>query len=86
MSAATRDDVVGLVGDVDDLLIERIIETGASISEIAEAMDDLEDGRFVERPSVDTSPRVAAVRTILEELVEDEEDGEGPLPVMHDSN
>jgi hypothetical protein len=85
MSAASHDDIVEILGDVDDLFVERIVDTGASIHEIAEALDDLEDERrFGEQHRVEASPRVAAVRAILEELL-DEGDEDTSWPVVGDS-
>ena len=75
MSATTRDDVVDLLGEVDDLIVERIIATGATTAEIGAALDAHEDARRSgEARLFDDSPRVAAVRVILDELLDDEED------------
>lgn len=75
MSATTRDDVVDLLGDVDDLIVERIIATGATTAEIGAALDTHEDARgFGEARQLDGSPRIAAVREILDELLDDDED------------
>ena len=80
MSTATYNDVIDLVGDVDDLLVERILETGASSAEVAQALDDLEDesGFAVESRS-EGSPRIAAVRAILVEAF-DREDEDPRIP------
>jgi DNA-binding transcriptional MerR regulator len=72
----TRDDVLELLGDVDDLLVERVIDTGASIDEIGEALDSLEDESRGLELHLDSSPRVTEVRAILAELVEADEDEE----------
>jgi len=34
-----------LLGDADDLMIERVIDTGASLDEVVEALAGLEDER-----------------------------------------
>jgi hypothetical protein len=75
MSATTRDEVLEVLGDVDDLIVERIIATGATTAEIGAALDAHEDARgFGEARLGDDSPRVAAVREILDELLDDDED------------
>ena len=43
MTHATHTQIVELLGDVDELYIRRIEDTGASIDEIGEALGDLED-------------------------------------------
>lgn len=75
MPTATHAQIVELLGDVDDLFVKRIEDTGASIDEIGEALGDLEDED--ERgapPHIVTSQRVAEVRAILEELFDTDDD------------
>jgi hypothetical protein len=55
---------------VDPLVVDRIIELGASLQEISEAMN-VEGTRPVEDPAP-SSPRVAEVRAILAELLEED--------------
>lgn len=75
MTTATHAQIVELLGDVDELYVKRLEDTGASLDEIGEALGDLEDeDRLGEPPRMATSPRVAEVRTILEELLDDTED------------
>ncbi|MGE5183259.1 MAG: hypothetical protein ACM31C_14415 [Acidobacteriota bacterium] len=65
------------LGDVDPLVVERILETGASAQEIAEALrESLEELGFGEESHEPSSPRVAEVKAVLDELVlaDDEED------------
>jgi hypothetical protein len=65
---ATHAQIVELLGDVDELYVKRLEDTGASLDEIGEALDDLEkEGRLGERVRP-TSIRVAEIRAILEEL------------------
>lgn len=66
--SAGREEILELVGDVDESFIDRIRDTGASIDEIGEAMDDLA-GNSADRPHTPSTPCVAEVRRILEELV-----------------
>jgi hypothetical protein len=75
MHAATADDVVRILGDVDPLIAERILSTGASVEEIGEALLEVEDEHgFGELGHEPSSPRVTEVRAVLEELdVLDEE-------------
>jgi hypothetical protein len=85
MSAANLEEIVALLGDVDELIVERLVNTGASVDEIGEALDALEDEqRFGEEPRLDSSPRVTEARAILEELfAEDEHEDDGPGPSLH---
>lgn len=66
---ATATDVNRLLGDVDPLVLERILETGATPDEIGEALRVVEDERgFGEEPRPPSSPRVAEVRAVLDEM------------------
>jgi hypothetical protein len=73
--SANKDEVRELLGEVDDLIIERIVDTGASIDEIAEALGGLVDEYgFGEQSSMPSSTRVTEVRALLDEIVfEDDE-------------
>jgi hypothetical protein len=79
-SPASADDVQRVIGDIDPVLVERIVLTGASPDEIVEAVRELEDERgFGEMHHVGSSPRVSEVRAILDDFyvldaeVEDEQ-------------
>ncbi len=68
-NSATATDVNRLLGDVDPLVLERILETGASPDEIGEALRYVEDERgFGEEPHEPSSSRVAEVRAVLQEM------------------
>jgi hypothetical protein len=69
-------EVSALLGDVDPLIIERVVETGASIDEIAEALSQLSDEPF-ESTAMPSSSRVVEVRAILAELLDDTDDEDG---------
>ena len=72
---ATREDVQSILGELDDLIIERIVETGASSEEIAEALASLDDAqRSGDQPHVPTSGKVVEVRAILQDLAADDDD------------
>ena len=80
-NSATATDVNRLLGDVDPLVLDRILATGASPEEIGEALLVVEEERgFGEEPHTPSTPRVAEVRAVLDELsvldgeVEPEED------------
>lgn len=76
---ATAADVNRALGDVDPLIVERILETGASAAEIAEALGGTVDEHgFAEEQHSPSSPRVAEVRAVIEELVlgDDEDEDE----------
>jgi hypothetical protein len=74
---ATAADVNRALGDVDPLIVERIIQTGATAAEVAEALrESLDEHDFAEESHEPSSPRVAEVRAVLDELVlaDDEEE------------
>ena len=62
-----------LLGDVNPSVVARILETGASLAEVDEALRATEDEEaFGEETHEPSTSRVAEVRAILEELaVED---------------
>ncbi len=62
-----------LLGEVDPLIIHRILETRATLHEVEEALAEVEDERESGRHHEPTSPRVAAVREIIEDVLEDED-------------
>jgi len=76
MEKATATNVTELLGEIDPITMERLLATGASPDEIAEAVDEVQDeGGFGETHRPPSTPRVAQVRAILEEHVfEDLED------------
>ena len=74
MNPANHDEIVGLLGDVDDLLVERLLETGASLDEIIEAWGDLQDEGRVSEQLAARSPRVAEARAILAEMIDSGDD------------
>lgn len=86
MTAATHDEIVALIGEMDELLLERLVATGASVDEISEAWADLEnEHRLEEGRTVGVSPRVAEVRAILEQVQEDiEDEGDGHAAIAHE--
>jgi hypothetical protein len=65
-SPATRADVTALLGEVDSSYIERVLDIGASVDEIGEAIRALE----VTDPHRASGNRVAEVRAVLEELID----------------
>ncbi|HEY5949482.1 MAG TPA: hypothetical protein VIV40_28505 [Kofleriaceae bacterium] len=68
-NSATATDVNRLLGDVDPLVLERILATGATPDEIGEALRVVEDERgFGEQPHEPSSPKVTEVRSLLQEL------------------
>ena len=74
MSSATYQEIQELIGDVDELLVERLVMTGASRDEINEALCSLQDEQRFGDPHPATSPRVTEARVILEELLDDPEE------------
>ncbi len=70
MASATVEEIRALLGDTDELVIERIEETGASTGEIAEALK----ARSGEEPLDPSSSRVAEVIAILDRFDADDDD------------
>lgn len=82
MTRATHDEILEILGEADDLAIERVWETGASRDQIAEALDDLEDERrFGDEPHLASSPVVLEVRAVLEEVLRDVWEGDERTPI-----
>lgn len=66
---ATREDVTAVLGEVDDSYVNRVVDIGASLDELGEAID------FVANPAasageVPSSEHVAMLHGILQELVD----------------
>lgn len=75
MTTATHAQIVELLGDVDDLFVKRIADTGASLDEIGEALDDVQSEDVLGEPRhAASSSKVAEVRAILEELMDTGDD------------
>jgi hypothetical protein len=77
MTTASYQQIVELLGEVDPLFVKRIEDTGASMEEIGEALSDVESERFGAERRLVSSPRVAEVRAILDEMLDDPDDDEG---------
>jgi len=74
MSNVTAAELEDLLGDVNPMMIERIVATQATAAEVAEALADAEDERRFQERRAPVSPRVAEVREIIEEILEDREE------------
>lgn len=67
---ATASEIVALLGELEPLTLEKLLATGATLGEIAEAVSAIEDeDAFGEVHHTPSTPREAEVRAILEELV-----------------
>ena len=77
MTTASYQQIVELVGEVDPLFVKRIEDTGASLEEIGEALSDVESERLGAERRLVSSPRVAEVRAILDEVLDEPDDDEG---------
>jgi D-serine deaminase-like pyridoxal phosphate-dependent protein len=64
-----RDEVAMLLGEVDEAIIDRVLDSGASLDEITEAIGDL-DARLAEPQHVPSTARVAEVREVLRALID----------------
>jgi hypothetical protein len=83
---ASREEVVEMLGEVDTSYVDRVLDTGASLDEIGEAIDHF--AALDEPRQLPSSTRVADVEKILEELMTP--DGQTPrvfpirgFPVFH---
>lgn len=76
MSSATAQELEDLLGDVNPLIIERILATQATTAEVADALADAEDERRFQERRAPMSARVAEVREILEEILDDRQEPE----------
>ena len=67
---ATRDEVIAILGDLDDATIARILETGASATEIADALAGLDNSLRGDQsmPAMPATTSTAEVGAILGEL------------------
>jgi hypothetical protein len=82
---ATANEVRDVLGDVDDLVVERVLETGASVEEIASAMASLEYQQVLgERGSEVVTGPTLTVRAILEECLAEPEGDEDVIPASED--
>lgn len=83
MQSATASEIIGVLGEVESLTLEKLLATGASVDEIGNAIAAIEDeDSFGEERHAPSSQREAEVRAILEELVFDsidERESEGEL-------
>jgi hypothetical protein len=79
MTTASYQQIVELLGEVDPLFVKRIEDTGASVDEIGEALSDVESERFGAERRLVSSPRVAEVRAILDEMMDDPDDDDGGI-------
>lgn len=68
----SREELVALLGDVDESVIERIRAVGATLDEIGEAIDEMH-GRIVDAFAAEASVRIGEVRQIFEDLYENHE-------------
>lgn len=67
---ASAGEIFGLLGELEPLTLERLLATGATIAEVAAAINAIEDeDAFGETHHAPLSSREAEVRAILEELV-----------------
>jgi hypothetical protein len=65
----TREQVLHIVGEVDDLVISEILGTGATEGELREAVDEAEAELVEGLPTPPaSSPRVALLRALLSDV------------------
>jgi tRNA(Ser,Leu) C12 N-acetylase TAN1 len=67
---ATASEIIGLLGEVGPLTVQKLLATGATYGEIVEAVSAIQDeDSFGEVHHAPSTPGAAAVRAILEDLV-----------------
>lgn len=67
---ATASELVALLGELEPLTLEKLLATGATVGEVAEAVSAIEDeDAFGEIHHAPSTPQLAEVRAILEDLV-----------------
>jgi hypothetical protein len=75
MATASTNEVAELLGDrADEALVERVASVGASLDEIAEAIEDLHFQREYGEDREPSSPKVDEIRMILEDYFEPDHD------------
>lgn len=76
MTPATPTEITNLVGDIDPIVVEQILELGATTDEVAQAIACLEADRAGEI-RVPMTTKVASIYAlladVLEELVDDDQ-------------
>ncbi|MEJ7596812.1 MAG: hypothetical protein WKG01_02780 [Kofleriaceae bacterium] len=74
---ATRDEVIAILGELDNSVIERILETGASPTEIADALASFDSSLRGDQsmPAIPATGTTVEVGAILGGLTEDEDEG-----------
>lgn len=79
---ATHDEIVELLGEVDQLLVDRLLDSSATVAELEEAIElAFAEQQRGEQP-FPSSGRVASVREILAEMIpENAKDGRADAPV-----
>jgi hypothetical protein len=65
MPPATCEEIYEMLGDVGEAVVARVLDTGATVDEIGEALDALQRWPA---PIVLSTPAAERVRTILTEL------------------
>lgn len=74
MTAATRDDVVRLFGELDDVTVDRVLAIGASLAELREARAWIDGDEEVEQTLGEpSSARVNQVVDMVQAYIEEEE-------------
>jgi hypothetical protein len=64
------EEVIAIVGEINRRVIDQILATGATRDEVATALAEVEDNLgFDDHRSASPSPRIAAVRALLEPVL-----------------
>lgn len=70
--ALSREQIIRHLGDLDDLTVSRIVDTGASEKDLEEAIGETVRREELGEPTPpSTRPEVIRLRVILEELAEE---------------
>lgn len=68
MTTPTSSDIERMLGEVDDLTVDQILATGASLEDIEEAIFEVDDERSLGTSRPPSNDIVAAVRAIVEDV------------------
>lgn len=81
MTPATPTEITNLVGEIDPMIVERILELDATADDVAQAVACLEADRAGEI-RVPMTTRVAAIYALLEDALESLVQDDGAYPAV----
>lgn len=74
MAAATREDVIRLFGEIDEMTVDRVLATGSDVGELREARGWIDGDEALEQTLGEpSSARVTRVIDLVQAYIEEEE-------------